>query len=261
MDFKRIKKARWNLESLGQALDCHWGYSDTDFMIHDTESFIINEGNKGTFNIVNPFPSVGTGWKIEYTEKFSNIDYVAKSKYGYLIYLKDGRFIGINPLGSGDNLVSVQQENRMKNKEMRIKEEVKIPGTDIVLEKGDRIIVKEKTMMVHRGWGNETEEIKVYDSVPKKWELWVGFERDGVMGIGYAGDPSNRYQLTEIGVLSTKFTPQELKLLSLRACTGLGFRRPEQYERLKKLKRNANPRYQKILDEAYRIMTTKIKWD
>lgn len=140
-----------------------------------------------------------------------------------------------------------------------IKKETKIPGTNLILEAGDRIYVKERTITVSHP-DNTTEELEVYDSVPRGWNLWVGFKKEGLMGIGKP-DPVNKYHLSEVGVLSTKFTADELYLLSVKSATGLGFRRPEQYQKLKSLKRNSHPRYQKVLDDAYELMTTKIKWD
>ena len=257
MDVKRIKKANWNLEALGKALSCHWdGYGD--YMIHDLESFVITEGTaRGTFNIVEP----GSRWKVLFTEKYKNIDYIAISKYGYLIYFKNDSFIGINPVSYPvvvtDNYI---KENKMGGtKALTIKRETKIPGTNLILEAGDKVYVKEKTVTVSKS-NNTTEELEVYDSVPRGWNLWVGFKKEGLMGIGKP-DPVNKYHFSEVGVLSTKFTADELYLLSVKSATGLGFRRPEQYQKLKKLKRNSLPRYQKVLDDAYELMTTKIKWD
>lgn len=142
-------------------------------------------------------------------------------------------------------------------KTIRIKEDVQIPGTDIILEKGDIIHVKERTVRISKVFGGE-HDLEVYDSVPKKWELWVPFRKEGLMGIGYAGDKNNPYNLTEVGVLSTRFTDEELKILG-DACVRCGFRRPEQYDKLIDMRRNE--RYLDLLEEADTIMLTRIEWD
>lgn len=143
-------------------------------------------------------------------------------------------------------------------KRIDIQEDIRLSGSDIVLEKGDTVYVVEKTVTVSKPFGGN-EELEVYDSVPRGWNLWVGFEKEGFVGIGFAGDNSNPYQFTKVGVLSQKFASDELKTLQ-RTMTLCGFRRPEQYERLKGLKKFSLPRYQNLLDSAYELMTDKIKW-
>ena len=143
-------------------------------------------------------------------------------------------------------------------KRIDIQEDVRLSGSDIVLEKGDTVYVVEKTVTVSKPFGG-SEELEVYDSVPRGWKLWVGFEKEGLIGIGFAGDSSNPYQLTKVGVLSQKFSSDEIGILQ-RAMTLCGFRRPEQYDRLKELKKFSPTRYQKLLDDAYELMTDKIKW-
>ena len=143
-------------------------------------------------------------------------------------------------------------------KRIDIQEDIKLSESGIVLEKGDTVYVVEKTVTVSKPFGGN-EELEVYDSVPRGWKLWAGFEKEGFVGIGFAGDNSNPYQLTKVGVLAQKFPSDELKTLQ-RAMTLCGFRRPEQYERLKGLKKFSLPRYQNLLDSAYELMTDKIKW-
>lgn len=143
-------------------------------------------------------------------------------------------------------------------KRIDIQEDVRLSGSDIVLEKGDTVYIVEKTVTVSKPFGG-SEELEVYDSVPGGWKLWVGFEKEGLIGIGFAGDSSNTYQLTKVGVLSQKFSSDEIGILQ-RAMTLCGFRQPNQYDRLKELKKFSNARYQKLLDDAYELMTDKIKW-
>lgn len=143
-------------------------------------------------------------------------------------------------------------------KRIDIQEDVRLSGSDIVLEEGDTVYIVEKTVTVSKPFGG-SEELEVYDFVPRGWKLWVGFEKEGLIGIGFAGDSSNPYQFTKVGVLSQKFSSDEIGILQ-RAMILCGFRQPNQYDRLKELKKFSNARYQKLLDNAYELMTDKIKW-
>lgn len=159
----------WDFKNLALALGCTEESSNyRGGLLNYEMPLVIKKGKKaGIFELYDEYDEYGEPLIIN---KFSNIAHV-KGTYSYnIIEFKDGGSVSFTTLDPKGLILSFELEDYKGNitegtqkKSFNIKESVKIPGTDIILEKGDKIYVKEAEEVLFRATtrgGRDFFEIK-----------------------------------------------------------------------------------------------------